>query len=198
MGRRKYKGPLLGPFFLNIYKPVGITSFTVISKLKKILPLSIGKIGHFGTLDPFAEGVLLIGIGPATRFNIHSQKFKKEYIVEGVLGIGSPTGDIDIDENLLTQDESFNFEDLSFQQVKKSLEGFLGEYHQAPHPYSSAKYLGKPLYKWAREGINIEKDPVLRHIYEIELLKINQSIITFRVVVSSGTYIRVLFEDFFK
>lgn len=198
MGRRKYKGPIFGPFFFNINKPVGVTSFDVIRKLQRNLPRAIGKIGHFGTLDPFADGVLLIGIGPATRLNNWTQTLPKEYIATGVFGVQSETGDNTAEEGQYKKDECFDISTLSFDDVEKSLQSFLGEYNQVPHKYSATKHQGKSLHEWAREGVEIKKDPVLRTIYDIELISLEGDKCKFRVRVSSGTYIRVLFEDLSK
>jgi tRNA pseudouridine55 synthase len=173
-----------------------MTSFDVIRKLQRNLPHAIGKIGHFGTLDPFAQGVLLIGIGPATRLNRWTQDLPKEYIATGFFGKKTPTGDLTVEDDQIFHDE--NFSSASKEDVEIALKSFLGKYQQVPHQYSATKFEGKALYEWAREGVEIKKDPVEREIYDIELLELNASECKFRVVVSSGTYIRVLFEDLAK
>jgi len=198
MRRKKYQGPIYGPFYFNIYKPVGKTSFDVIRALQRNLPRAIGKIGHFGTLDPFAEGVLLIGIGQAPRLNQWTQDLPKEYVATGIFGTRSPTGDLTVEEDQIYRDESFSNEMISKDAVTAALNEFVGEYRQIPHQYSATKYKGKPLYEWARDGVEIVKDPVDREIYEIELLEFDGRECKFRVKVSSGTYIRVLFEDLAK
>lgn len=193
MGKRRYKGPVYGPFYFNINKPKDMTSFDVIRKLQRNLPFAIGKIGHFGTLDPFAQGVLLIGIGPATRLNQWSQDLPKEYIATGIFGKKSPTGDLTVEEDQVYTDTSYS--QLDRADVEKALKSFVGKYQQVPHQYSATKFEGKALYEWARQGVEIVKDPVEREIYDIELLEYDGTLATFRVSVSSGTYIRVLFED---
>jgi len=193
MGKRRYKGPIYGPFYFNINKPKGMTSFDVIRRLQRNLPFAIGKIGHFGTLDPFAQGVLIIGIGPATRLNRWTQDLPKEYIATGIFGKKSPTGDLTVEDDQVFSDE--NYKRPAREDVEQMLNSFKGKYQQVPHQYSATKFEGKALYEWAREGVEIKKDPVEREIYDIELLEYEGDICTFRVVVSSGTYIRVLFED---
>jgi tRNA pseudouridine55 synthase len=196
MGRKKYKGPIFGPFFFKINKPVGISSFDVIRKLKQFLPPAIGKIGHFGTLDPFADGLMLVGIGPATRLNTYSQGLVKEYIATGKFGVSSVTGDNTAPEDGYFKDDTLD--DIGEDKLTEVMKSFVGPYMQVPHSYSATKHEGKALYEWAREGKTIVKDPVKRQIYEIELLDFNQDSCRFRVKVSSGTYIRVLFEDIAK
>ncbi|WP_198296009.1 tRNA pseudouridine(55) synthase TruB [Bacteriovorax sp. Seq25_V] len=181
-------------FFL-VNKPVGVSSFDVIRKFKRALSKKIGKIGHFGTLDPFADGLMIVGIGGATRLNDYTQKLPKEYIAKGVLGIKSETGDFTAGEDQYYKDDNYSSLKYSNELIDETLKSFLGEYDQVPHKYSATKFEGKNLYEWAREGVEIKKDPVRRHIYEIELLAVEGDEVTFRVSCSSGTYIRVLFED---
>ncbi len=190
---RKYKGPIFGPFLFLVNKKKDESSFDVIRTFKKMIGPKLGKIGHFGTLDPFAEGLLLVGIGGATRLNQFTEEFTKEYIATGEFGVKSPTGDFTCPIEQLLNDE--NSSPLAENEVLKALESFLGEYLQAPHTYSAAKHEGKALYEWAREGVQIKKDPVKRYIHEIEILNYEYPSITFRVKVSHGTYIRVLMED---
>ncbi|MFG1486754.1 tRNA pseudouridine(55) synthase TruB [Halobacteriovorax sp. RZ-2] len=192
---KKFKGPIFGPFFFKVDKPKGMTSFDVIRRFKRNLPKNIGKIGHFGTLDPFATGLLVIGIGPATRLNQYTQIDSKEYIATGILGINSPTGDFDTQEGTL---EELDFSEVSFDEVNKELQSFVGSYMQSPPAFSATKHEGKALHEWAREGVFIEKPPVERRIHEVELLEVQGRKVTFRVCVSSGTYIRVLFDDLAK
>ncbi len=194
----KYKGPYYGPLFFLVNKPVDISSFDVIRKFKRALSKKIGKIGHFGTLDPFADGLMIVGIGGATRLNDYTQKLPKEYIAKGILGIQSETGDFTANEDQFYKDESFDASNYNEVQVREMLLSFLGKYQQVPHKYSATKFEGKNLYEWAREGVEIKKDPVEREIYEIELLSFCGNEVVFRVLCSSGTYIRVLFEDLAK
>ncbi|PIK15811.1 tRNA pseudouridine(55) synthase TruB [Halobacteriovorax sp. JY17] len=194
--KSKNAGPGFGPLVFNVYKPEGMTSSDVVRHFKYHLPKGFGKIGHFGTLDPFAEGVLLIAIGQAPRFNdyIH-EKFPKTYLATGVLGVESPTGDFTVAEEELDFVECSEF---SEDKLVSIIESFKGEYSQSPPAFSATKHQGKPLYEWARQGVIIEKPEVQRHISEIELVELNGRVVTFRVTASSGTYIRVLFEDIAK
>jgi tRNA pseudouridine55 synthase len=187
------------PYIFNIYKPKNWTSFDMVRYLKKnIFKGNIKKIGHFGTLDPFAQGVLLVGINNATRMNdlIHGH-WDKTYIATGVFGTKMDTGDID--GQVVNEDKSDFFQQLKKMDVEyiqnELNKKFLGEYMQAPHVYSAAKYNGKKLCEWAREGVEIKKEKKLRHITHIKVNKFNFPEIEIEFTVSSGTYIRTLFED---
>ena len=194
--KSKNSGPGFGPLVFNVYKPEGMTSTDVVRHFKYHLPKGFGKIGHFGTLDPFAEGVLLIAIGQAPKFNdyVH-EKFPKTYLATGVLGVESPTGDLTVDEEQLKLVDCPDFTEKDLDSIIGS---FLGDYSQSPPAFSATKHKGRPLYEWAREGVIIEKPPVQRHISEIELVELKGKTVTLRVTASSGTYIRVLFEDIAK
>lgn len=194
--KNKTTGPLFGPLFFLVHKSCGMTSFDIIRIFKKKLSKRIGKIGHFGTLDPFADGLMIVGIGGATRLNDFSQNYSKEYIATGRLGIKSETGDVTAAEGQFEVDPSFKKQ--KEEVIREVLNSFLGAYMQAPHKYSAAKFEGKNLYEWAREGVAISKPKVERHVYEIELLETDGEVIKFRVKCSSGTFIRVLFEDIAK
>lgn len=166
---------------------------------KRHLPQGFGKIGHFGTLDPFASGVLMIGICGAARLNdfIHDL-LPKTYLAVGKLGIETPTGDytsevIQKDDSLYLKREIASFSSQFIEEKLK--EKFIGEYWQAPHKYSAAKFMGKNLHEWAREGVEVKKEPVLRHVYKIEVVKYAFPYLSIRVEVSSGTYVRTLFTD---
>lgn len=179
------------PFVLNLYKPKGITSQNVVGRVKRALGKEVKKIGHFGTLDPFAEGVLLVGGNGACRLNDYlHEKYPKIYLAKGQFGIKTDTGDCD-GKPVLTKEVP----GLCQNQVNEVLKGFLGEYFQSPPHFSASKHKGKALYKWAREGVEIVKDPVKRFIHNIELVSIDSSSMEFRVEVGTGTYIRTLFED---
>jgi len=186
------------PLVFNIFKPARMTSYDVIRHFKRHLPEGYGKIGHFGTLDPFASGVLMIGIGGAARLNefIHDL-LPKTYLAVGKLGIETPTGDyeseiIQRDESLYLRREIASFSAAFIEERLK--EKFLGEYLQAPHKYSASKFMGRNLHEWAREGIEVKKEPVLRHVYDIQVVKYKFPYLSVRVTVSSGTYVRTLFN----
>ncbi len=186
------------PVILNLYKPKDLTSYDVIRKWKPKLK-AMGKIGHFGTLDPFAEGVLMLGIAGAQRLNEYIHEcLPKTYLAKGQLGIETATGDLTVD---ISQNDTgpylkevISLFDASF--IENTLrKKFLGKYMQAPHQYSAAKYEGKALHQWAREGVEIKKEAVAREVYELEVVKYDFPHLWIRYKVSSGTYIRTLFSD---
>ena len=186
------------PLVFNIFKPARMTSYDVIRHFKRNLPKGYGKIGHFGTLDPFASGVLMIGIGGAARLNeyIHDL-LPKTYLAVGKLGIETPTGDYE--SEIIQRDDSVYLKreiaKFSSEFIEERLrEKFLGEYWQAPHKYSASKFMGRNMHEWAREGVEVKKEPVLRHVYDIRVVKYKFPYLSVRVTVSSGTYVRTLFN----
>lgn len=195
---KKHKS-IYPPLIFNVFKPPRITSYDVIRHFKRNLPNGFGKIGHFGTLDPFACGVLMIGIGGAARLNDFIHAFlPKTYIAVGKLGIETPTGDYTSeiaqkDESLYLKHEISKFSAPFIEERLR--EKFLGEYWQAPHKYSAAKFMGKNLHQWAREGVEVKKVPVCRHVHDIKVLKYSFPYLSVKVTVSSGTYVRSLFTD---
>lgn len=179
------------PFILNIYKPPGIGSTQVVGKIKRALGKSIKKVGHFGTLDPFAEGVLLIGANGACRLNDYlHDRYPKTYLATGKLGQKTNTGDL---EGEVIEGKPVPLIDLV--KAEEVLKSFLGEYWQVPPSFSATKHQGKALYQWAREGVQIQKEAVKREIHSIELVEWNSENFKFRVTATTGTYIRTLFED---
>lgn len=193
--KKSYNGPLI----FNAFKPPRASSFDVVRHFKKKLPKGYGKIGHFGTLDPFASGVLMLGVNGAAKLNdfIH-EYLPKTYLAIGKLGVQTETGDLtegpgQLDNSDYLQQTISKF-DVEF--IENFLrEKFLGEYWQAPHKYSAAKFEGKALHKWAREGVEIKKEKKKRFIYKIEVVKYAFPYLIVRCEVSSGTYIRTLFSD---
>lgn len=190
---------LYPPLVFNIFKPARITSYDVVRHFKRNLPQGFGKIGHFGTLDPFASGVLMIGVSGAARLNDFVHDFlPKTYLAVGKLGIETPTGDYT--SEITQKDESLYLRreiaalPVSFIE-EKLREKFLGNYWQAPHKYSASKFQGKNLHEWAREGVEIKKEPVLRYVHNIHVVKYAFPYLSVRVEVSSGTYVRTLFSD---
>ena len=174
---------------LNIYKPSGITSYDVIRFLKKRFP-GIGKIGHAGTLDPLAEGVLVVCTGSATKLTGKLALYEKEYIARMIFGVKTDTDDID--GRVL---EKRDVPDLSYLDVEEILDKFRGTISQVPPVVSAIKYRGKPMYKHHRQGRVIVPEARTVSIKEIELLSVNMPEIQFRVVCSKGTYIRALCRD---
>jgi tRNA pseudouridine55 synthase len=183
----------------NVHKPASMTSYDVIRHFKRHLPRPFGKIGHFGTLDPFATGVLLIAIGGASKINnfVHDW-LEKSYLATGILGVSTPTGDLSVP--ICKKDESEylkkTISSFSANFIEERLrEEFLGEYWQAPHHFSAAKIDGVPLHKWARKGVMIDRPPVKRFVYDIRVVDYTFPRLGVSFVVSSGTYIRTLFSD---
>ncbi len=176
------------PFgFLNINKPKGITSFDVIFKLRKIL--GIKKIGHSGTLDPLATGVLPIAVGNAARL-IEFLEDDKKYVAELKFGEISTTYD---DEGEKTFVAAPNF---SRDELEAVIEGFIGKIQQIPPIYSAIKIGGKKLYELARKGESVEIQPRGVEIYSIKLLEFTApSVAKIEVHCSKGTYIRSLAYD---
>lgn len=192
---KKYKEPLV----FNAYKPPHITSYDVIRHFKRNLPKGYGKIGHFGTLDPFASGVLPIGVNGAARLNDFIHNFlPKTYIAYGKLGVETETGDLTVEPSQIDDSIYLTTEIASFSKefIQNFLqEKFLGQYFQSPHKYSAAKFEGKALHKWAREGVEIKKEKKERFIYKIEVVEYEFPSLIIRYEVSSGTYIRSLFSE---
>lgn len=172
---------------LLVNKKAGCTSFDVVQRCRKIFKQK--SIGHTGTLDPNATGVLIVLLGKACKclpFLVHD---RKEYIAELKLGVKYDTGDIW--GNVI---EEKNVPNLIREEVEEVLKSFLGKSTQIPPMVSAIKVNGKKLYEYAREGIEIERQPREIEIDEIELLEYNETI-RFRCVCSVGTYIRSLCED---
>lgn len=184
------------PLVFNVYKPKGISSFQVVYHFKKNLNFDFGKIGHFGTLDPFAEGVLLIGIQGAQKMNDYVHKYlPKTYEAVGIFGDKTFSGDLSA-PSIEHKDIDLNFQKLELHEMEaKILEKFIGEYWQSPHAVSAAKFEGKRLYQHALEGRTITKEKVKREIISFKLLSYNYPEMRFLVCVSSGTYVRSFFEE---
>jgi len=174
-----------------INKPKGCTSHDVVYKVKKLLNV---KVGHTGTLDPNATGVLPLLIGKGTQISKYLINHDKTY--EAVLKLGIKTDTADVEGNVLDEQE-VNKEILEISNVEKVLKQFIGKQKQIPPMYSSIKVNGKKLYEYARKGEKIEIEPREIEIYEMELLNINEeeNEIDFKVSCSKGTYIRSLCED---
>ena len=174
---------------LAVYKPPGISSKEVSRKITRVLGKN--KMGHIGTLDPIAEGVLPILFGKATRLQDYLLSTRKSYECDLTLGESRDTLD---SEGALV--DELSFEGLTYFQVEEKIKTFVGKQSQIPPLYSAVKYQGKPLYKYAREG---KGDQVPLHelsrqvcIHGIKLLSFENGIIRFSADVSKGTYIRVL------
>ena len=177
--------------FILINKPSGMTSHDVVDRLRRIT--GIKKIGHAGTLDPFATGLLICGIGrEATKRLDIFLKQDKEYIAQLKLGFVSDTYDRD------GKIEELQGEEPSLASVKEVIGDFEGEIEQKPPMFSAKKIKGKKLYQLARKGIEIELKPHKVFIHEIDILNYNYPVLEIRVNCSSGTYIRSLANDIVK
>lgn len=184
------------PLVFNVYKPVGMSSFQVVYHFKKNLSFDFGKIGHFGTLDPFAEGVLLVGIQGAQKMNDYVHELlPKTYRARGVFGPRTESGDM-TRPVLETKSIDESWQKKSREELEEFLsKKFLGEYWQRPHMVSATKFEGKRLYQHALAGRLIEKEKVKREIYTFDVIDYQYPYMDFVVSVSSGTYVRSLFEE---
>ena len=172
-----------------INKPKGCTSHDIVSKVKKI---THEKIGHTGTLDPLATGVLPLLVGKGTLCSKYLINHDKEYIATIKLGIKTTTAD---KEGEIIQTK--NVQDFKIEYIEKILKEFLGKQNQIPPIYSAIKVNGKKLYEYARKNQKVEIKPRKINIYEIDLLEYNniENEVKFKVQCSKGTYIRSLCED---
>lgn len=176
--------------FLIVNKPKGITSFDVIRKLKPILKEK--RIGHVGTLDPFASGVLIIALGRYTKLFFLFDDLYKEYIAEGVFGESRDTDDVE--GKVLEKSKNQNI--LSFNELEALIKNnFLGSILQKPPIYSAKKIDGKRAYDLARENKEFQLKSVNVFINNIELLEYNYPYFRIKTSVSKGTYIRAIVRD---
>ncbi len=177
--------------FLNINKQHGPTSFQVVEAVRKAL--RVKKVGHAGTLDPHATGVLVIGVGKATKLIPFVQELDKEYIATVKLGLETDT--LDEDGEVLT---TAPVPRLSRDQVVNALNEFVGEIDQVPPAFSAKKVQGERLYDLAREGIRVHTKPKKVMVHQLELLDMGEDTLVIRALVGKGTYIRALARDLAK
>lgn len=173
---------------INIYKEKGYTSHDVVAKLRGILGQK--KIGHTGTLDPDAEGVLPVCLGKGTK--LCDLLTDKDKTYEAVLLLGKVTDSQDITGKILSEGETSH---LTEEQVKEVILGFLGAYDQIPPMFSALKVNGKKLYELARDGKEVERKPRRVFIHEIKILEMDLPRVRMEVTCSKGTYIRTLCHD---
>jgi len=173
---------------INVYKPKGKTSHDVVGFLRK--KCNMKKIGHTGTLDPIAQGVLPICIGKATRLSNYLLEKEKTYLAEMQLGIRTDT--YDLEGNILEQRAPAPVNHDIFDEVARN---FVGTISQKPPIYSAIKINGKKLYQYAREGIEIEIPKREVTVTDIRYLSSTEDRVTFEVSCSKGTYVRSLIED---
>ncbi len=176
---------------LVVNKEVGYTSRDIVNIVSKAL--NTKKVGHFGTLDPLASGVLVLGIGGYTKLCNDKMFDVKEYVVEVKLGVMTDT--YDITGKVIETSNVSNFDIVEF---KKVLSSYVKTYMQEVPIYSAVKVKGKKLYEYAREGIAVSLPVKEVTIYEAEFLEFVDDLIRFRVLVSKGTYIRSLINDIAK
>lgn len=175
-------------------KPLRWTSFALVNKIRYHISRKLGvkkiKVGHAGTLDPLATGVMIICTGKATKRIEELQYQTKEYIA--TLQLGATTPSFDLEKEI---DATYPTEHITREMVEKTLKKFTGTIEQIPPAFSACKVDGKRAYDLARKGDNVELKPKTLVIDEIELLECNLPVIKIRVVCSKGTYIRALARD---
>ncbi len=172
-----------------IDKPLHWTSFDVIRKLRSLI--KIKKIGHAGTLDPLATGLLIVCTGKFTKKINDYMSREKEYTGTFTLGASTPTYDLESEPQNLKE-----VGDISIDMLKEITKHFTGVISQVPPIHSAIKQAGKPVYILARKGIDVKLEPRKITVYEFEITKAALPIISFRVVCTTGTYIRSLANDF--
>ena len=174
---------------LLINKPIDWTSFDAVRKIRNLI--RIKKVGHAGTLDPLATGLLIICTGKFTKKINEYMAQEKEYT--GTFTMGAITSTFDLES------EPQNFKDISFLTpalINETTKDFIGEINQVPPIHSAIKIEGKRVYELARKGIEVKLEPRKITIKDFQITKIELPVISFRVVCSTGTYIRSLANDF--
>jgi len=173
---------------LVIDKPEGLTSHDVVQRVRRVY--SLRQVGHAGTLDPIASGVLILLIGSATRIAQYLQEDDKEYHL--VLKLGVETDTQDITGQILRETDPLAVTQSALTAV---IERYRGTISQIPPAYSAVKRAGKPLYKLARQGLPVQADPRKVTIYSIEVTRVDLPHVFMKVVCSKGTYMRTLCHD---
>jgi len=184
----------MNPGFLLIDKPEGPTSHDIVDQLRRLLDFR--RIGHAGTLDPFASGLLILGIGHAARLLEYIGKEDKTYSFELILGSTSDT--YDRTGKIQPYTDSLSPVQLDVARIQNILKEFIGESKQTPPPFSAVKYKGKKLYEYARNQIKIDVQPRNIVIHSFKLLSYDYPRVLLEARVSKGTYIRSLGHDMGK
>ncbi|MGM0420931.1 MAG: tRNA pseudouridine(55) synthase TruB [Bacillota bacterium] len=174
---------------MNILKPPGITSFGTVAWLRRIL--DIRKVGHTGTLDPLAAGVLPICVGKGTKIIQFLPEGEKEYIFE--LKLGQSTDTLDLEGEITAESE--NWKDLTEAEIITVIKSFIGPQEQVPPMYSAISYNGKRLYQLAREGKEVEREARDINIFSLDILEMQLPFVRIKTRCSRGTYIRSLVRD---
>jgi tRNA pseudouridine55 synthase len=179
---------------LYFNKPLTWTSFNLVNRVRGVLSRHVGvkklKVGHAGTLDPLATGVMILCTGKATKLIESFQYQTKEYIA--TLQLGATTPSFDLEKEI---DATYPTEHITEELIRSTLQQFVGTIEQIPPTFSAVKIDGKRAYQYAREGMEVEIKPKTLVIDEIELIDCQLPSITIRVVCSKGTYIRALARD---
>ena len=173
---------------LLVDKPQGITSHDVVAKMRRIF--HIKKVGHAGTLDPMATGLLLILIGKATKASQYLMSMDKEYT--GTIRLGQITDSQDADGEML---EERDVPELSREDILAEMKTFMGDQYQTPPMFSAKKINGQKLYKLARQGKTVEREPRVIHISSFELTDFALPELSFLVGTSKGAYVRTIAHD---
>jgi tRNA pseudouridine55 synthase len=174
---------------LPVDKPVGPTSHDVVGGARRAL--GIRRIGHTGTLDPFASGLLLLCVGRATRIAQYLTALPKRYVATARLGVTTDT----LDREGTVVEERAGWETLAPDAIGEALDALRGELLQVPPQFSAKKVAGEAMHRRARRGESVELEPRPVTVYEIELLDIQLPLVRFEVLCSSGTYVRALARD---
>lgn len=169
-------------------KPPTWTSHDVVAKVRNIY--KIKKVGHAGTLDPMATGLLIILIGKATKASNFLMSLSKTY--EGTLELGKTTDSQDADGEVI---ETKDVPPITTEELDQLFQSFLGDQYQIPPMFSAKKIKGVPLYKMARKGQEVEREPRFIHISSFQRLETNLPRVRFRMSVSKGTYVRTVAHD---
>ncbi len=185
---RARKGSKLDGLLL-LDKPLGVTSNGILQRVRKLFGAQ--KAGHTGSLDPLASGVLPICFGEATKFSSFGLEADKAYLATGTLGVRTETGDAE--GNVVA--EAAVPEELDEASLNRVIQLFTGTVHQVPSMYSALKYQGRPLYEYARKGVDVPREGRDIQIHELKLLRFGSETFDIYVRCSKGTYIRTLVED---
>lgn len=183
---RKPRGRFVDGIVL-LDKDTGMSSNFALQRVKRIF--NAAKAGHTGALDPLATGMLPICLGEATKFSQHLLDADKRYLVTAKLGVRTDTSDSDGE---VVQEQPLNF---TQQQLEQALEHFRGETMQVPSMFSALKYQGQPLYKYAREGIEVPREARPINVFELNFIKLEGDELTLDIHCSKGTYIRTITDD---
>lgn len=173
---------------LNVNKPPGLTSFAVVRLVRRLT--GVRKVGHAGTLDPIADGVLPICVGPATRMVEHIVSAPKAY--RATVRLGQATDSYDSEGEVVAEADPSG---VTRDQIEQALGGFVGQIQQLPPMYSALKHEGQPLYRYARAGKEVEREPRVVSVYSLKLLGLEPPLVELACEVGRGAYVRTLAHD---